>query len=312
MKTNTHAMADHAHSQHSRRMRGRSLAVLAASTALALSSCLEHEATVTIKADGSGTMVEETVLGAEATAMFGQMAQMGGAAAFGGSAPAAPAADPFDAMFGEEAAKKKAAKMGEGVSISKIEKIDRDGRRGARVTYAFQDINKLQLKLDSGTESVAGAGGGGGPIGPSSTEEGAVPGRPESKPVRFRFAGGKLTILSPKPDPAPAEASPAAEVPGDAAARGQAAEMAKAMLGDMKMAIRIVVEPGIRKTNASHVDGNRITLMEMDFGKLLDDPKGMAAFEKLQGAKPENASALLKGIAGVRMETEEEVVVEFD
>ena len=73
--------------------------------ALFTSSCLEHSATIRLNKDGSGTITEETVFSAEASAMMAQMPP-------GGDSPAGKFAD----------AKKAAATataMGEGVTPRK-------------------------------------------------------------------------------------------------------------------------------------------------------------------------------------------------
>jgi len=265
-----------------------------------LSSCLQNEITVTVKADGSGTVVEETMLGAQMAAMMGGLGALGG---LGGPGPdgEAGALNPLDQMFSEETAKKKAATMGEGVTLDKVEKIDKDGKKGGRVTYAFKDINQLKLRMDGGADALGDAGAGM----PGAEDAGAA--KPESEPVRFKFAGGKLTILTPQGREAP-------EVPEEAekiAGQPEMQAMAKEMFADMKMAIRVVIEPGIKKTDATHVEGDKITLMEMDFGELMKNPDGMAVLDKMERMKTEDVAAMLKDVKGVKVETKETVSVEF-
>ena len=49
--------------------------------------------------------------------------------------------------------------------------------------------------------------------------------------------------------------------------------MMKQMFTDMKVSIKLVAESGIAETNATHNDGDTITLMEMDMGKLMENPR---------------------------------------
>ena len=84
----------------------------AAAITLSLTSCLEVAETITLKKDGSGTIVEETILGAQMSAMMTQLAALGGGA------------EGKNEMFSEEAAKKRAAAIGTGVTVEKVEKID--------------------------------------------------------------------------------------------------------------------------------------------------------------------------------------------
>ena len=63
----------------------------------------------------------------------------------------------------------------------------------------------------------------------------------------------------------------------------------------------LVIEPGIKKSDATHVDGDKVTLMEMNFGELMLDPKGMKLIEQMEGKKPEEVAKLVEGIKGVQL-----------
>jgi len=269
-----------------------------------LPGCLQNEVTVHVQSDGSGTVVEETVLGAQMSAMLGGMGGMMG--------PDGQAAkNPVDEMASKEKAKEKAAEMGEGVTVEKIEKIDEDGRKGVRITYAFKDINKLKLSLNSGAKAMEGMGDN------MPGKEAAKDEKGEGDPVRFKLDGGKLTILMPQPDEAakakkPEGADEAAKKVGEEMKRDPQAEaMMKAVFAEMKMAVRVVVEPGIKKTDATYVDGKTITLMEMNFGEIMQNEKGMAVLDKLQGKSPEEVAELLKGMKGVKLVTQEKIKVKM-
>lgn len=280
------------------------LTIAPLAAAFALTGCFQSETTVHIKADGSGTIVEETTLGAQMSAM------LGGFAGLGGGDADQPAKDPLDDMFGADKAKEKAAKMGEGVTVEKVEKIDKDGKKGAKVTYKFADINKVKVNPDEATSGMdQGLGGDAG----AKVEEA----KKKSKPIEFQLADGKLAITMPRPDLDKAAKEGEAEKPAEEAAKpdpaeqAQAEQMMKAMFADMKVAIRVVVEPGIAESDATHVDGNSITLMEMNFGELMTNPDGMKVMEKMEGKEPEEIAELVKGLKGVKMETKEKVTVKL-
>jgi hypothetical protein len=59
------------------------------------------------------------------------------------------------------------------------------------------------------------------------------------------------------------------------------------------------------KTNAPYVNGSRITLMQMDFDKLLENE---AALQKLQQTTDPK---LLKDIPGLKIVTDPKVTIEF-
>lgn len=266
-------------------MRKLLLPLLAVATAFGLASCFQSETVIHLNKDGSGTIVEETTLGAQAIAMMGQMSAMGGE----GTAQKDPLAD----MFSEDKAKTKATSLGEGVIFEKSEKIDAGGKKGARVTYKFADINKLKFKPGDAVSDMK----------PAGVEE-ANPSEKKEEPVTFTYSGGKLVIHLPQPK---AGDKPKVEQPEEVNAQQEA--MMKQMFADMKVSVKLMADGGIASTDATHTTGNTITLMEMDFGKVVQTP---GALKKLQAAQPETAEDFekaLKGIDGIKVETKPEVTV---
>lgn len=261
-------------------------------TALALPGCLQQATTVHLNKDGSGTIVEETTFGAQMAAMLGGL---GGG--LGGEG--AEAKDPIKELASMDKAKARAAKLGEGVTVEKAEVIEVNGNKGARVTYHFADINKLQFTT-SGDLGVAL------PEAPGSP----AADKPVEKPTTFKYADGVLTLTSPeqkKPDAG--DKKPEGDAPADEAQAAQMEAMMTQMMGDMKMSLKLVIEPGIAESNATYVDGNTITLMEMDMGKVLKTP---GAMKKLKGVdKNDQAAAMaaLKGVDGIKAEAKKEITV---
>ena len=268
---------------------------------ITLSSCIEVTETVHLKVDGSGTIVEETIMGAQMSAMIAQMAALGGE---GAKAPD---------MFGEDAAKKRAGKMGKDVTVGKVEKIDKDGRTGSRVTYNFTDINTLTLSLSDGASGLS-------DMAPGAGEK---PEKDDKKevPVTFTYKDKVLTMVNPTPQKAgggardaggkDAEADadkPKAEEGADAV---QAQAMAMNMMKDMKMSLKVVIESGIAETDASFKDGNTITLTEMDMNKLLANPDAMKKLQNLNPQDPSEMQENLKGMDGVKVETKDKVTVKL-
>lgn len=267
--------------------------------ALLLSSCFQHEMVLNLKKDGSGTLTEEKVLGAQ---MLGMMEQM--AAGFGGAGGGAKAPDPLADMASEERAKKRCSELGEGVRLKGIERIERNGGKGVRITYEFDDVNKLVLHTDDGSKQDGGKGG------PGAAPQAAAKPR---QPIGLNYAGSVLTVRMPKPEP---KEDASGEVAGQDPGAGrlddpQAMEMAKEMFADMRMAIRIRAEGGIASTDATHADGNTVTLMEMDFGKLTKNPEHLKKLASMDKNNPAAAMESLKGIDGIRFETKPEIKIEL-
>jgi len=277
-------------------MKTHLLAIVSALAVLVLPGCFQSETTIHLNKDGSGTLVEETKLGGQMMAMMDQMA-----AGFGGGGAAKE--DPTAKMFSEDKAKERAATLGEGVTFEKSEAIIADGAKGARVTYKFTDINKLKVATSDGMKNASPMSG--------------MPGAPAAKkgePIRFQYADGKLVVKMPidKTAKDPAEGA-AADSPAEAAEvpdmnSPEAAAM-KQMFADMKMSLKLVVEPGIAETDASHQDGNTITLMEMEMGKLMENAEAFSKLQKVDQKDPVAAMESLKNIQGVKFEAKETVKV---
>lgn len=270
------------------------VALLAAASALALSSCFQHEATIHLKKDGSGTLVEETRMG-------GQMLEMMSQFAGGLGGDDAKPQDPLKDLLSEDKAKERATELGEGVTLEKIEPVTVGASKGARATYRFADINKLRISTEDSMKGVAAPGG------PPEVEKPKT----ESKPIVFNYKDGVLTIV-PNNDKNAQE--PDAEKKAEAAQSledPQAMAMMKQMFADMKMSIKLVADGGIAETNATHREGDTITLMEMDMNKLMEKPENLKKLGEVDQQNPAAAMEALKGIDGVKVEVKPEITVKL-
>jgi hypothetical protein len=263
--------------------------LLAAST-FAFTSCFQHEITIHVKSDGSGTIVEETRLGAQMLEMMQQMA-----AGFGGDAEKA---DPTKDMLSEDKAKGRAGKLGEGVQFVKIEPVEDNGSKGARATYAFKDISKLTLSTSEGSKAMQMPG--------TPKPEKA----PKEAPIRFEFANSELTVHMPKPDRNAAEKpeAPAEQADMD---NPEAKAMMKQMFGDMKMSIKIKAESGIASSDATHQIDDTVTLMEMNFGKLIENEENLKKLATMDQNDPQKAMESLKGIEGISFEVKPTIKIKL-
>ena len=259
------------------------LATASTLIALVLPGCLQSETTIHLNKDGSGTLVEQTTLGSQMMAMLEQMSAIGGD----------KGKDPVAEMFSEEKAKAKAATLGEGVTFEKSEPLDVKGNKGARTTYRFADINKLKISTGDAMNAMSPPGA-------------QAPAAPKQKPVTFAFADGTLTMTLPEPEkPAAADPAPAPEE------NPQMEAMMKQMLGDMKMSVKLVIEPGIAETDATYRDANTITLVDMEMAKLIEKPETLKKLNSAPKEDPAAAMEFLKGLDGVKVETKKVVTVKL-
>lgn len=275
------------------------------SASLLLSGCIDIESVVTVKKDGSGTIEENTLVSAQFAAMMAMAAsglggqQPGGA---GGAAPAMP-----NVLMTDEQAKAKAGQMGPGVTVQSIEALKSpDGRQGQKVVYAFADISKV--KFEPGDMNAAGAAG--------------ATGAAANTPMTFTLSNGTLTVKNGSAKAAasapPLPGTPAPTAPPTAGATPlpspQEMAMMKSMFAGMRMALRVKSVSGIASTDATYVDGDTVTLMDIQMDKLFDNP---AVLEKLSGLQnnpnmsPAAASEALKGIDGVKAESKDTVTIKL-
>lgn len=256
---------------------------------LVLSSCFQSETTIHLKKDGSGTLVEESRLGAQMLAMAVQLSALGGENA---------GADPLARLFSEEKAEKRASELGIGVTLETFEPLNDEGNKGARATYRFKDISQLKVSVDDGMKNISAMG------------DQAAPEAKKKQPVAFSYADGTLTIRMPQPEPLDAAAEPADRNPGmpDMTAPESQA-MIKEMLGDLKMSLKVVIASGIHETNATHQNGNTITLMELNMGQIIKNAENLKKLSKVNQKDPVTAMNDLKGIDGMKFEAAREVTV---
>jgi hypothetical protein len=265
---------------------------------LTLTGCLQVERLVKLKPDGSGT-VEETMTMSKATvAQMGQM--MGGFGDLGGGAPKAdaPAKKGFDVMD-EKKLKDEAAKMGEGVTFVSAKKIDNDKSEGYVATFAFADINNLKLDQNPGSAMP----------GPDAAKKAGGAVKAKTEPVTFKFTKGnpaELTIAMPKFDPTAKKPKEAANGMED-----MAMQMMQQVFKDMRMSMAVEVAGTISETNAEYRNGSRVTLMEMDFNKLLADPEKFKKLAKENPQTMQESKALMKQVDGVKIEAAPEVKIKF-
>jgi len=282
--------------------------LVCAAAMIVMAGCIDATTVLKVKKDGSGVIVESVYFGKGFIKMMEQMtAQMG--AAMGGAPSTAN--KPFDPPLEVEKYKSKASLMGEGVTYQSSKKVQKsDGSQGIQIVYGFTDVNKVKLSSQPDT----------GAPGPGAGADQEV-----KDPITFKMAKTgkpKLVILMPKPDPAKASAGQA-DVKGP---DGKAPEMPpeqmkemKQMFDGLRMRMAIMVDGKITKSNATYQekdkDGNShiVTIFDMNFGKLINDD---AAFKKIaaMGNMQDMATAKekLKGIEGIRIETNDKVEVEFE
>lgn len=254
----------------------------AAFLSLFATSCFEQNAVIRLNKDGSGTITETTLLSPEASAMLEGMGN---------------GRDPLGKMADKEAAAAYAKKIGEGVEVQSAGKITRGERAGVEVVYRFKDINTVKFTMGGSMAEAAKS------MAPAGIPQ---PEQPEQQPATFKYADGVLTLMNPGNKPTEGEAPP--ELPE---VNDQQIAMAKGMFKDMKMGFSLEFPGGIEETNATHSEGNTVTMADIDFGKFVEDPADLKKLMAANEQGPAAAAAAVKDIPGVKVETKEEFTVKL-
>lgn len=257
---------------------------------VSFTGCFQFETKVNVNKDGSGTVEETFLMGQEMVEMMKQFASMGDP----------KTAKPFK-LFDLKELKKNAANYGKGVTFVTAEKIKKDGMEGYKAIYKFKDIN--ELSIDQNPDSKT-------PMKSFSSEDTA-----KKKPdlTRFSFTKGSISELnilleSNKKEDNPDTAKP--DIKPDTAA-SEMNEQALQFIKGMKFSLSVIINGDIVETNATNREGQVLTILEMDFGKAIDNMDKLKELEKLKDADPETVKLVLKKFPGMKVELNEKVNVKF-
>jgi hypothetical protein len=246
--------------------------------------CLRSTTTIDLRPDGGGTIVTETGMSTQALAMMKGLASTN---------QTGTGATPTE-FFGEEQARKTAEAMG--VTFVSGEPFKTAELEGYRARYSFDDISKIKVNMEQSATSMAGSGA-----------------EAKQPPFSFGFdrkpASSLLTIQIPEQLPgAPGQLPTLGGAGSSEAEKAQAAQamaMMKMMMKGMFIDVSLNLNGRLLKSNAPYVDGSKVTLIQIDFDKLLADE---SALQKLQGAKDLKSMA---AVPGFKIVSDPKITIEF-
>lgn len=272
-------------------MKNTKIFLLILFSAMVFSGCLQVETTVNVNKDGSGTIEEIFVMKNEVINMMKDFAM-----AFDSTQT-----EEFN-IFNESELKEKAGNYGEGVKYLSGEKIKMDNYEGFKAVYSFADINKL--KINPSPEDKI----------PYGAELGETEDESADDLLRFNFNKGNsstLVINFPKLQPEDKMEYEDTDEFEDTTFTEEAEQKMIEMFDGMKMSLNLNFMDDIDETDASFVDGSKVTLMEIDFSEII---KNKEVFKKFQGAKPETMEEfkeVVGDIEGIKIEFKEQVTIKF-
>lgn len=246
--------------------------------------CFQMGTVVHVKGDASGTIEQRLVFSQAALSQLKQFAMLGGGKAF----------DPVS----EEQARADATKLGPGVTFVSSTEVKDEAGQGRESVYAFADINQLRVNQQPGA-----------PGGVSVRAEGLDSSGPAItfKLTHLPNGNALMTIAVPQPN------LPTGGMSSQPGASNVPSPEQIATLRDMfgGAHVTIVVEPvgALVKTSSAFVDGQRVTLLDVNLDRLLTDD---TLLPRMQAAKTaDDMKAILKDAPGLKISLEREITIEF-
>ena len=83
------------------------------------------------------------------------------------------------------------------------------------------------------------------------------------------------------------------------------------MMEGMAMTISLEFNGEIVETNASYVDGSKVTLLDIDFSELLKDKESLELFKKNPPDNLDEMKAIVENIPGMKVEFQKPVKIKF-
>ena len=252
--------------------------LILAAAAFVLASCIEIKSTVIVSKDGTATIEESVLMGAQLAGMIqgGQGDQLKGL------------------VMDKEKAAERAKKLGEGVTVKSHEEVKTpDGKSGVKVVFAVADLSKLKYV-------------------PFEPEQEGKPST--TAPMTFALSGSTLTITNPDADKKKGgdAAKPKKSAEQTAMMKSQMAMM-KPMFAGMHVAVEVKAANGISSSSASHLKDGTISYMEIQFDKIMDNSEVFAGFMETAdtGLSPAEVAEKFKNVDGLKIEGQKVVTAEL-
>jgi hypothetical protein len=264
--------------------------------------CFAFSTVLTVRGDGSGTIRQRVLFPPTALAQIrglGGLRDVGGLGGRGGAA--SPVFDPLP----EPQARARATAFGEGVTYVSSAAIDTSEGRGTDITYAFADITKIHI--DEHPPALEG-------VTLDVTRRALDVMNPHVTFALARAPGGNvlLRVNAPLPDIS------GLGIPQGGGTHIPADQMAmfRQMFAGAHLSIAVEPDGELVRTSSSYVDGDRVTLIDVDVDDILMDDDALL---RLRAARtPDEVNAALRDFAagagagtGVKVSVDRDVTIEF-
>jgi hypothetical protein len=269
-----------------------------------LCSCVEMKTIVNVNKDGSGT-IEESFIPKGMMAQIAALGKLNETNLSDKETPEEKEKREADKKLSEQKQHEaKAALYGEGVQF--VSGTEAGPGAESQTVFSFKDINKVKLSLFAKSESDA------------------------RDPITFTFKKGptsKLTVIN-KQVPKPKEETKDKNSEENAGKEGNAGtplmspeqlQTIKGFFEGMKVLAVIRLKGQIEKSDASYLDkeNSEVTLVNVDFGKLVENPEFLEVAQELSKTKNPGKDALgfdpklAAKFPEIKVERAEKFTVEF-
>ena len=249
------------------------------------SGCLKVNTKININKDGSGTIEEQVLMSDAVVLMMNE---------FMSSFQDSTNTPEEFKLFKEDELKDKAAEYGTGVKYVSGEEVNIKGWQGYNAVYSFGDLNKIKMETDPNRKVEMGIN--------ESTEK--------NEYFNFKFIPGDVSeLIIDRPElETGGEEDTYQESESDE--EGLDDNLIKMMDG-MSVTISLVINGDIVETNATFVDGSKVTLLDIDFGKLLKNKNSLELLEKNPPKNLDEMKEIIKNVPGIKLELQKPVSIKF-
>lgn len=249
------------------------------------SGCLKVNTKININKDGSGTIEEQVLMSDAVVLMMNE---------FMSSFQDSTNTPEEFKLFKEDELKDKAAEYGTGVKYVSGEEVNIKGWQGYNAVYSFEDLNKIKMETDPNRKVEMGIN--------ESTEK--------NEYFNFKFIPGDVSeLIIDRPElETGGEEETYKESESDE--EGFDDNLIKMMDG-MSVTISLVINGDIVETNATFVDGSKVTLLDIDFGKLLKNKNSLELLEKNPPKNLDEMKEIIKNVPGIKLELQKPVSIKF-
>ncbi len=273
------------------------------------SACIRSHTTVIVRPDGSGNIEVLSLIAEEAATSMQEFAAM----------LAEEGAEP-PSLFPEDGLREMAAEFGPGVTFVKSKEVKEDGFVGVLATFAFEDLNQVQVDTSPQDLSEVGSGmdGGDDGSGDMGSDDGMESEEEPQDPIRFHFEKrGDLSIIRailPEEDLSVSDDEEADMEMDQDLGMPTEEELAPLLqlFDGLRFGTSIRTEGELVRTDATHRDGNEVTVYDIDFGALLSDlPKLQELAGRGEPKSMAEAAEWLADVPGMKVSLQEEIAIEF-